>query len=59
MFSERLWSLSRQVGISRKLARGAEGSNRSNRLQASSAFDALYQDSLIRTHGPNCEGRWT
>jgi hypothetical protein len=19
----------------------------------------LYQDSLIRTHGPNCEGRWT
>jgi hypothetical protein len=20
---------------------------------------ALYQDSLIRTHGPNCEGRWT
>jgi hypothetical protein len=21
--------------------------------------DVLYQDSLIRTHGPNCEGRWT
>ena len=20
---------------------------------------SLYQDSLIRTHGPNCEGRWT
>ena len=22
-------------------------------------LNALYQDSLIRTHGPNCEGRWT
>ena len=22
-------------------------------------FADLYQDSLIRTHGPNCEGRWT
>jgi hypothetical protein len=21
--------------------------------------NGLYQDSLIRTHGPNCEGRWT
>jgi hypothetical protein len=42
VFSERIWSLSRQAGMSRKLARGAEGSNRSNRLQAPSVFDALF-----------------
>ena len=24
-----------------------------------SVYRVLYQDSLIRTHGPNCEGRWT
>jgi hypothetical protein len=28
--------------------------------EAIEALDyTLYQDSLIRTHGPNCEGRWT
>ena len=28
-------------------------------LKRRSPIDGLYQDSLIRTHGPNCEGRWT
>jgi hypothetical protein len=42
VFSERLLSLRRQSGMSRRLAHGAEGSNRSNRLQAPSVFDALF-----------------
>jgi hypothetical protein len=43
VFSERLWSLSPQFGMSRRLAHGADGSNRSNRLPAPSVFDVLYR----------------
>ena len=37
------------------------GSNDSNTLadRFRAVRPPLYQDSLIRTHGPNCEGRWT
>jgi hypothetical protein len=43
VFSERLLSLSRQFGMSRRLAQGAEGSDRSNLLQAARFFDVLFQ----------------
>jgi hypothetical protein len=43
VFSERLWSVSRQSEMSRRLALGAEGFSRSNRPPAPSAFDALFQ----------------